>query len=270
MQAEVPLTVGVLCAGVMLEAAVRWGPVGMETAEVATIAAEPVSWTEMLPEVTARRTGTPPTLKHKAAENGRRGCRKKIVARNLTMFSDVALAELGVPTVSPIVVLVDGKALNAQPASEPIGSRCLGISAFARSAVVFSPRTEAGAKFALALNPQLPIKTPDGPAWWVYAGSGMALSMAEKAALAGTTLTARVWAKRLPGTSPNAPILSVAGAETTLRDLDGTMVGSLSFIVPEDAWTVAVRSPAGGSHFVVERLTLSDGDRRIELLEAVQ
>lgn len=272
MRAEVPLTIGVLCIGIGVEGALRWGTAAGEEATTAVLspAAEAPGrrWAARLPGITARRTGSPPTLKHDPAKDGRRGCRKKIAARHLSMFSDEALAASGLPGLSPIVVLADGKPLAAQPASEPLVGRCQGASAFINSAVVFTPETTEEAEFSLALSEALPLQTPTGPAWWVYTGSGLSLSVPEAEALTGLKLTARVWAKRMPGEPPEPVTLTVAGQEVALRDLEGSLVGSLAFSVPEGDWSVAVVSPAGGPNLVVERLTLSDGEDRVDLLAA--
>lgn len=100
-----------------------------------------------------------------------------------------------------------------------------------------------------------------------YSGTRAEASFAESAGLVGTELTARIVATRLPGNPPLEATFSVAGTEKTLRDQDGTLVGSIRFTVPEGAWTVTVDSPRGGGpHLLLASLTLSDGHQRTDLL----
>jgi hypothetical protein len=272
MRTGVPLTVGVLCVGIGLELGVRWSvsaalaiqrpvPEGV-TGEVVTGEAD---WTALLPALSARRIGTPPSLSHEPSEAGRRGCRRRISADHLAHLSDAALSASGLPTPGPVVVLQDGEPLTARPASEPLSGRCRGVSAFGSGTVLFTPRSARHGSFSLALSPALPLETPAGEAWWVYAGTGISLDVERVGALAGSELTARVWARGV-SESVGTAVLSAAGGTTTLRALDGVLVGSLPLTVPGGAWSVSVEVPTDGQHLVVERLTLSDGHRRVDLL----
>ena len=275
MRTELVLSVGILLLGIGVESSLRWGNAGTEssdpepnTSPIKTNSQtnSQTNWLAALPEATITRKGRLPQVKHDAPTTTSDPCGMQIAARHLTNFSTTALVESRLNGSPPLVVMVDGAPLlhNGKP-----GTDCSGQFAFEKNTVVFSPGEGIGADatYRLGFQEQFPLTAPDGPVWWVFSGTRAEASFAESAGLVGTELTARIVATRLPGNPPLEATFSVAGTEKTLRDQDGTLVGSIRFTVPEGAWAVTVDSPRGGGpHLLLASLTLSDGHQRTDLL----
>ena len=171
----------------------------------------------------------------------------------------------GLVGAPPLVVLEDERPLphNGKPKD------CTGQYNFAKKAVVFSPGQD-GASHRLALRSDFPTDEAD-PVWWVFSGMKGEASFSATPDLAGQTLTAQVVAQRLPGSPPKAAVLSVGDQKTLLTDRDETLIGSLSFVVPDGDWSIAITSPRGGGpHLQLTTLTLSNGSDRIDLLGGAQ
>ena len=194
----------------------------------------------------------------------------RIDGRVLAHLSDEALQAAGIPGHSPVVVMQDGEPLSALDREQVLSAQCEGRSSFTRSAVVFTPthKPTPETDFSLSLSPQLPLESETGPVWWVYPGGGVELTFDAAEPLHGTELTLRVVARTV-GEASGAATLSVDGAQTALRDLDGVQVGSVPVVVPRGAWSLLVTAPEDAPAMVIEKLQLSDGERRVDLLETV-
>ncbi len=174
---------------------------------------------------------------------------------SLAALSEPAIVEAGWPKeAAPIVVSAGGVALRRRQTREDLGPDCHLAFAHFRAGVRWSADTSGKEPIALGYAPDLPLTlNAHGPAYWVYPGTTLRMTMAEPWKGAEIIVNARV---RVFG--EGAGTLVVEGVSAPLTGDAATR----SVAAPDGAWTLELRSAADGPALLIEHLGFGEADSR--------
>ncbi|MDG1479509.1 MAG: hypothetical protein P8R54_07955 [Myxococcota bacterium] len=227
-----------------------------------------------LPTPTFTRLGNHPSLTHEQPQRTDSTCGYQIDARHLYPLSNQRLSKVdGAGRVSPVVVFKDGKPLSDFATTRDFADQCAGAFTFGRNAVRFSlkdetPEAAVLSGYTLGLSEHFPLPTPDGDAWWAYPGTRIDLGFTDDAGLAGQTIELVVTTVTSQGRVNAVPLLKVGEDKVLMEETDGTLVGRLTFTVPDGAWTASLVTPPDAPYMLLTSVNLHSGDEVRPMLPA--
>lgn len=221
---------------------------------------------KQLPVPQFARTGSPPVLTHEPPAQTDSACGYQIDARHLYALSNQRLSTMGdIGRVSPVVVLQEGKPLDAFATTRDFADQCAGAFNFGRNAVRFSPHSktepaDVARAYTLALSERFPLSTPDGDAWWAYPGTQVDLAFPDDGGLAGQTIEIVVTAATPQGKVQAGPTLMVGEDKVLLEEGEDALTGRLSLTVPDGAWRASLVIPPDGPYMLLTSVSIHSGD----------
>jgi hypothetical protein len=229
---------------------------------------------EQLPVPTFARLGHYPSLTHDQPQRTDSTCGYQFDARHLYPLSNQRLSKIdGAGRVSPVVVFKDGKPLDDFATTRDFADQCAGAFTFGRNAVRFSlqdetPEAAVLSSYTLGLSEQFPLSTPDGDAWWAYPGTRIDLDFTDDAGLAGQTIELVVTAITSQGRVNAVPLLKVGEDKVLLEEADGSLIGRLTFTVPDGSWTASLVTPPDAPYMLLTSVSIHSGDAVRPMLPA--
>ena len=226
---------------------------------------------DQLPSPQLTRDGKPPALTHEPPVRTDSACGYQIDAKHLYALSNQRLSKLSdVGRVSPVVVLEDGKPLDAFASTKDFEERCAGAFNFGRNAVRFSPSSQDTAQhdYALTLSDDFPLSTPDGNAWWSYPGTRIDIAFPDDAGLAGQTIELVVTGSTPQGRVKAPPVLKLDAQKITMEEDPSGWMAQLSVPVPSGPWSASLINPPDGPYMLLTSLSLHQGTELRSMLPA--
>lgn len=211
------------------------------------------------------RVGAAPALPPITPTRDTSACGFVAATPALTPLGDGPLGDLGAGAVSPVVVTQDGQPLRPHAPRADFAERCGGAFAHFGRELRLSPSdsAEADHAYALALSPDLPLRTDAGEtAWWVYPGTTLRFTFTEPWPGAAPPAVHAIVRAVTPGT----PTLRAGGASVDLAGEAVTRVGAVTAGSTAGTWTIEVSAPAEGPYTLVEALAVGDGEDRAWLV----
>jgi hypothetical protein len=202
------------------------------------------------------RTGSPPELTEVKPLRGPKACGWEAPIPELRPLNDFSLQSAGFGMVSPLLLLEDGKPLEAHAPREKFDDACAGAFLHQEKAVKFSPTGDSPdvvptRSYRFSLSEDLPLRTSAGfEAWWVYPGTTVTLSFEEPTSGPGVVVDALAFAggKGSPTAWIDSAPPSPFGGEAQHR----------SIVLPPPRagapWSLSIASPADGPYLLLRRV----------------
>ncbi|MCB9676169.1 MAG: hypothetical protein H6737_13695 [Alphaproteobacteria bacterium] len=202
------------------------------------------------------RTGRVPALPPPGnVERTATACGFKLEMPELKAISDYPLNNRGLGKSGPVVLSVDGQALEAHAFPKDYEERCGGAFRHAGTVVLFStPDTPTleGREVGLSLDPRVPLPRGDDgrPMYWVYPGTELSVHLdAWDPAWGEAQVTI------------GALVVGTGDATFAVGDTVRRAAGAAAISEPLNGATgIRVSSPEGGPYVLIDVLTIGNPD----------
>jgi hypothetical protein len=209
---------------------------------------------------TGRRAGTPPSFPALTLRRGPWGCGWQAPVPGLAPISDSTLAGAGIGTLSPLLVLEDGKPLTPHATREAFDLTCAGASNHQGGAVKFSPtggpaEVAQERTYTVSFVDDIPIRDAIGnEGWWVYPGTTLTLDF--PGPWDGPAEGFRVAVEGYAAGGEGPVTLEAGRATATLERGAERASAVLTPDAPTAPWSLTLTSPPDGPWLIVNRVVV--------------
>ena len=148
------------------------------------------------------------------------GCGYKMNVRYLSWMGDRNLRKLNIKAQTPIIVYEDDTLLRPFAGRFEKWEQCEGKSDFYLKFVYFSPTSKGSfdpARYRVALNPDLPIRSAEQTTWWLYSGYTMQTIVPQNKEMQRQNASLKVKLRIIGRDIPTPPILSAGDQSMPLN-----------------------------------------------------